>query len=171
MATMGYRNIDRVEERLREGRLLRGRGRQLTIDPLAMSLLYHMAKNVYDWPPTPKMRRNYVAARCYDRGWDYVADLWQMTAVGGEKGWEAAQHEGGVEAAEKARLNTARGRISRAAKLLQQQGLIKLLVPSDIQLRKPAVWLLMIGDDEENAEVEAWARECYFLNNPASRPV
>ena len=53
--------------------------------------------------------------------------------------------------------------MSQAGKFLQKQGLIKLLVPADVRRERPATWLLLLGDDEENREVEAYARKCLGL--------
>ena len=56
------------------------------------------------------------------------------------------------------RENAAIQRISKAATRLQANGLIKCLRPGSPQKRNNAVWLLLLGDAEENAEVEAYVR-------------
>ncbi len=48
---------------------------------------------------------------------------------------------------------------------LQSQGLIKKIRKEDVRREIPAAWLLLIGDDEENREVEAYARECLGLSS------
>ena len=63
-----------------------------------------------------------------------------------------------VDAAIKARERTAQTRISQTWKYLQDQKLIKCLQPAS--LGKNAGYLLLLGTDEENREVEAYAREC-----------
>lgn len=161
---MGFKNVQAVYRRSAKGRLLKPRGGQVTLDTTALNMLAYMACNAYDWPLTPSMREHHVPARCYSRGWDKMADDFGMGMVLGERLEKIGLDGEALEAAMAGRSATARSRLSRAAKFLQAQGLIKLLIPADLRHEKPAVWLLTIGDTaEEDAEVEAWARECYGL--------
>ncbi|TPF91239.1 hypothetical protein [Bifidobacterium sp. UTCIF-38] len=160
MNEMGYRNEDAVYALSEAGRLLKPRGGQVAVDPTAVMLLAYMAHNAYDWPPTEEMRRRHIPCRCYSRGWDVAARAFGMTIAGGEKAAQIIAEGGDLEAMMTARRTTARNRLSQTAKFLQAQGLIKLLVPADVRRERPATWLLLLGDERENREVEAWAREC-----------
>lgn len=53
----------------------------------------------------------------------------------------------------------AYNRLGKIAKKLESAGLIKCLRNGNVQRKNNAVWLLMLGDDEENADVEAYVRE------------
>lgn len=161
---MGYRNAEAVYRQSHAGRLLKPRGGQVALDATALSMLTYMALNSYDWPPSADMRRNYIPARCYQRGWDQMAEDFGMLVVGGDRLQEIGIDGDALTSAMASRRNTARARLSQTAKFLQSQGLIKQIVPASVRREKPAVWLLTIGDDEENTEVEAWAKTCYRLD-------
>ena len=163
MEEMGYRNALAVYKLSETGRLLKPRGDQVTLHPTALNLLSYMALNSYDWPPTEEMKRHHVPCRCYARGWDAAARAFGLTIAGGVKAEKILAEGGDLESMMETRLNSARHRLSDAAKFLQAQGLIKQLLPADVRREKPAVWLLTIGDAEENAKVEDWARTCYHL--------
>lgn len=160
---MGYKNVSAVYRLASEGRLLKPRGGQVALDTNALILLTYMAHNAYDWPPSDDMKRKGIACRCYSRGWDQAAADLGMTIAGGEKAKKILFNDGDLEAMITTRRNTARNRLSQTAKFLQQQGLIKQLTPADVRREKPAIWLLLLGDEAENAEVEAWARKCLGL--------
>lgn len=160
MDDMGYKNVSAVYRLAHEGKLLKPRGGQVALDTNALILLTYMAHNAYDWPPNEDMRRKNIACRCYSRGWDNAADDLGMTLVGGEKADKIIHNGGDLDAMMVTRRNTARNRLSQTAKFLQQQGLIKLLIPADVRRERPATWLLLLGDVVENSEVEAYARKC-----------
>ena len=163
---MGFKNAQAVYRRSAEGKLLKPRGGQVALDTTALNMLMYMALNSYDWPITIDMRRKFIPARCYQRGWDKMAEDFGMLLVGGERLHEIGLDGEALEDAMAARAMTARSRLSRASKFLQEQGLIKQLLPAKFQRSYPAVWLLTIGDtDEENMEVEQWARQCYRLDH------
>lgn len=163
MCDMGYRNTAAVFNLAEQGRFLKPRGGQVALAPTALSLMLWMAANTYDWPPTEELRRKRVPCRCYALGWDAAARKFGMAIAGGEKAAKALGEGGDLEAMMNTRLNTARSRLSQTAKFLQSQGLIKLLVPADVRRERPATWLLLLGDESENAAAEAWARKCLGL--------
>ncbi|NEG55484.1 hypothetical protein GFD21_06865 [Bifidobacterium sp. SMA15] len=160
---MGYKNIKAVWGLGHEGRLLKPRGGQVALHTTALNMLVYMASHAYDWPPTDELRRRKLACRCYSLGWEHMADDFGITLAGGEKAAKILAEGGNLEAMRTARKTTALNRLSQTAKFLQKQGLIKLLIPADVRREQPAVWLLLLGDAKENAEVESWARECLGL--------
>lgn len=163
MEEMGYRNVAAVFDLAEQGRFLKPRGGQVAVAPTALTLMLWMASNTYDWPPTDELRRKRLPCRCYTRGWDAAAQKFGMTIAGGEKAARILAEGGDLESMMETRRNTARSRLSQTAKFLEGQGLIKLLLPADVRRERPATWLLLLGDDAENAAAEAWARECLGL--------
>lgn len=160
MDDMGFRNGDAVWRLSHEGRLLKPRGGQVAVDPTALVMLAYMAHHSYDWPPTEDLRRKHLPCRCYSRGWDRMAADFGLTIAGGEKAAKVLAAGGDLDAMMATRLNSARHRLSQTAKSLQKQGLIKLLAPADVRRERPATWLLLLGDEKENREVEEYARRC-----------
>lgn len=155
---MGYHNALAVYEASKAGRLSKVRGDgKLSLNSFALATLNYMALNTYDWPPSERMRRDRVACRCYKWGWRNIALDLGMLLVNDLDGMEDAMQ---------ARERTAKNRISDAWKFLTEQGLIKRLVPAS--QGRNAMYLLLLGDEEENREVEQWARECEGLpfNSP-----
>mgnify|MGYP007012703446 CR=1 FL=1 len=65
---------------------------------------------------------------------------------------------GNAEAKMKTRENSIQKSISDAWVFLRDRGIIKTIEPAS--LGKNAGFLLLLGDDAENAAVERWAREC-----------
>lgn len=148
---MGYRNAKAIYRLTREGRLLKTRedGKR-TANTLAIAILQYMAINTYDWPPNDDMRRKLIPCRYYQLGWRSIAEDLGMLAI--DLG--ADDHEAAI----RSREITARNRISQAWRFLAGHGLIECLVPA-LQGRN-AGYLLLLGNDEENREVEEWARTC-----------
>lgn len=155
---MGYQNALRVFDLSSVGRLAKPRGGKITINSTAMLVLEYMALHTYDWPPTDKLRTVAAPCRYYTLGWRSIASALGMTLLSAEQ-----VNDPNVDAdkAIKARAATAQMRISQAWKFLQEQGLVKCLTPAS--LGRNAGYLLMLGDDEENREVESWARKCLGL--------
>lgn len=161
MKPMGYDNTERVCELSRAGRLLKTRGGKMTINPMALSMLLYMAAKTYDWPPKGKVEQLNLPCRVYERGWACMAEDFGMTLVGAD---ELMRDGADSDAIMNARRTTAINRLSQTAKFLQEQNLIRLLRPANLRREKPAAWLLLLGDDEENQAAERWARECLNLD-------
>ncbi|KFI66561.1 hypothetical protein BMAGN_1470 [Bifidobacterium magnum] len=157
---VGYKNSDLVYELASQGKFMRPRGNSVSFDPMQLSLMEYMASTTYDFPPTPDMKDRFLPARLYERGWDHVAERFGMWLPGGEEDFQIMREPGGMERLSKKKMNAARWRLGATSKCLQEAGLIKCLRKADIHRGVPAKWLLMLGDDEENRAVEAWARRC-----------
>lgn len=162
---MGYRNYDRVYLYLaQEGKLSKRHGDSYTLDHLAENMMLYMAKTAIDKEDTKAIGQN-RPYWCYWDGWESLAYGTGMVPTP-----QQIHEDSGDDVEEFARIVTSRlrtavARLSRKAKFLQDQGCIKLLRPG-IGLdpnRRHATWLLLLGDESENAAAEAWARKCLRL--------
>lgn len=158
MEPVGYKNASKAYEAARHGRLLKQRGDKRALNTMALSMLVYMAEHSYDWPPTEDNRRKHLPSRVYERGWNRLISDFGMDYVGPEL---MSASDGDALIA--ARHRTAVNRVSQSAKFLKEQRLIKELRKADVRREIPSAWLLLLGDDEENREVERWARQCLNL--------
>ena len=157
---MGFRNMNAVYAKCQEGKLLKERGDKLSLNSMALSVLQYMAHSTYDWPPTDKIVKEELPCRYYTLGWRSIAESLGMVALS-PKQLSYVQSQRQMDELLASRENTSRLRVTNAWKFLKQQGLIKQLVPAS--LGKNAGYLLLLGDNEENEKVEAWARQCLGL--------
>lgn len=148
------RNVSRVYEICETGKLAKERGGKLTLNAMALAALLYMAHVTYDWPPSKSVRRKMLPCRLYTLGWKGIATTLNMTMLSQQQ----IESGGDLNAMIKTRETTAKNRISQAWKFLAERGLIKQLYPQS--LGRNAGYLLLLGDDDENREVEAWARKC-----------
>lgn len=151
---MGYNNVERAYQLAEIGKTTKNRAGKATFDTMALHALLYMAHNTYDWPPSEQVREKMIPCRLYTLGWKSMAKSLGMTLLS----YEQIQSGADPDAMRKSRELTARTRISHAWKFLAERGLIKQLYPQS--LGRNAGYLLLLGDDDENREVEAWARKC-----------
>lgn len=159
MEPVGYRNANEVLRLSEEGRFLVSFRGNPTQNFTAFSMLITMAEKTYDWPPTSDNRARHLPSRVYELGWDYLVKKFSMGLVDSDTLYQSDDIDRLVELRHQSALN----RISKAASFLQQQGLIKKIRKENVRKEIPAAWLLLLGDDAENREVEAYARECLRL--------
>lgn len=125
----------------------------------AFSTLIVMARNTYDWKPTARQYANHVPCRLYERGLEFIAQKQGYGQLSAMESFEAAQKGPGAELErELTRVGSGTQSASNDMKDLIDCGLVKQLRPQ--RLGKNASYLLLIGDDAENREVEDWALEC-----------
>lgn len=154
MEPMGYRNTRLVEELAAQGRITTKRGDARSFDPMQFTLLFKMASTTYDWPLDEAATKHGALPRTYRRGWLSMANDLGMTLP---DSMDEIEVIGDEPRAPKKELK-AMQRLSLTAKKLEANGLIKCLRAGSPQKRNNAVWLLLLGDDQENAEVEAYVR-------------
>lgn len=159
MEEMGYRNLQLAWDAARAGRLGKESRGGLLTDDLALNMLTYMCSHTYDWPPTEDMRRKHVPCRYYKLGDKAMMADMGMTLIAS---FEDVQDADRYESLFEKRKASAVTRLKRSRKLLTERGLLKMLEKPNItgKSQTNAGYLLMIGDDKENAEVEAWAMEC-----------
>ena len=154
MEFVGYRNTKLVEQLARDGRITKTFKGRRTFDSEQYVLLSKMASATYDWPLDDTAAKHGRLPRAYAFGWLEMANDLGMTLSDDPTEIEVI----GNEPRNPKRENAAIQRISKAATRLQANGLIKCLRAGSPQKRNNAVWLLLPGDDQENAEVEAYVR-------------
>ena len=159
MDFVGYRNTKLVEQLTRRGRITKTFKGKRTFDSDQFALLYMMASATYDWPLDDKTRIAGKMPRIYAYGWLEMARALGMTLPDGIDEIEVIGNEPRAPKLE----NAAYQRISKAAKKLQANGLIKCLRKGSPQKRNNAIWLLTIGTPDENREVEAYVRQHMYL--------
>lgn len=151
---MGYRNMLAVEELAKEGRLTVIHKGVRSFDFSQYALLTRMAWLSADWPLDKTADGKRMLPRTYSSGWLKIAIDWGMTLP--QTTDEIVDI--GNEPRNPKREQLAYNRLGKIAKKLESAGLIKCLRNGNVQRKNNAVWLLMLGDDEENAEVEAYVR-------------
>lgn len=157
---MGYRNIDRVYRLAQHGRLSKLSNGVQTLDLLALSMMTYMARKAVDKEDVRNVIHNDKPYWCYWGGWDAMAAEMGLILPPGEFGDPNATIEELSETVEK-RTRTARNRLSRTARFLQERQCLKMLKAPVTFAGKNAVWLLLLGEsEEENRQAETWAREC-----------
>lgn len=156
---MGYRNVDRVYDLARQGKFSKTNeeGKQ-TLDLLALSMMTYMASKVIDKEDVNAVVYHDRPYWVYWEGWDKMAEGMGLVLTAEEATLDSAFD------ASSARTRTARNRLSRESKFLQERGCIKQLKAPVPLAQKNAVWLLVLGRDErENRESERIARLYYNL--------
>lgn len=153
---MGYRNVDRVYALASQGKFSKTdeNGKQ-TLDLLALSMMTYMASKVIDKEDVNAVVYQDRAYWCYWEGWDKMIEGMGMVIDSKEHDLDTAAET------TMARTRTARNRLSRGAKFLQEQGCIKQLKAPIPLAGKNAIWLLLLGNERENREAERIAR-LYF---------
>ena len=152
---MGYRNSQIVEELAAEGKITTEHKGVQTFDFAQYSLLKRMAETTADWPLDKAAEEKHMLPRTFTSGWLSIAIGWGMTIP------QTIDEivDIGNEPRNPKREQLAYNRLGKIAKKLESAGLIKCLRNGNVQRKNNAVWLLMLGDDEENADVEAYVRE------------
>lgn len=158
MDGMGYRNAQKVYALASQGRFDRERDGVPVVNSLSLHMMLYMALTATDLEAAD----DNTPPRVYWAGWSKMAQELGMTP--GVK--DFTNHdltEDDIKRIITTRKNTARNRLSQTARWMREKGLIKQLVPANSYLGRNAAWLLLLGDDAENHEVEAWARRCLGL--------
>lgn len=151
---MGYRNMDRVFALAHDMRFAEEKHGAITINSYAMMVLMYMARHTYDFPPENKVESEHKACRFYQGGIDTIVDAFNLNNFTYGELLEMKPEE--EKDRRQARLRTKRNQVSRAMRWLEEHGLIKRLRKSS--WRFAAGYMLMLGDDAENAACERWNR-------------
>ena len=151
---MGYRNMLAVEELASQGKLAVTHKGARSFDFAQYALLSRMAWLTADWPLDKTAEEKHMLPRTYASGWLRIATDWGMTLPQSADELVAI----GNEPRNPKREQLAYNRIGKIAKKLEAAGLIKCLRKGNVQRKNNAVWLLLLGDEEENREVEEYVR-------------
>lgn len=152
---VGLNNAKRVYDLTRQLRLSKTSKGRLTIDSMAALVLQYMAISTYDWPPHGKAEDYHLACRYYDSGVDSIIDALGLAQLSADELLGAGVEDG--NRMRRTRWDSARKRVTRTLKFLEERGLIKRLHGAS---NKIAVgYQLMLGDDAENEACEQWNRK------------
>lgn len=166
MKFVGYKNMDRVYEKVSQGALSKLNSGKRTTDSFALSLLTYMALRTCG-PNDQAVHKGEKPYWCYWGGWNDAMDDLGMTLPDYEPTSDPEliseeQYRRNAEELPK-RRRTAWNRIGSAAKFMQQRGILKLLKPANVFQQKNAIWLLCLGTPTENLLAEKQAREYFHL--------
>lgn len=160
---MGFRNIQQITALAKCGKLNNARGTITSFSADEFSILSAMAIQSADYPLDADAKKKNLLPRTYMYGWLELAKALGMvlpdsvdniTIINGEP------HDLRKE-------SSAISRISRIVTKLQAKGLVKCLKNSRYSKHASAVWLLTIGDEDENRECEKYVR---FVLNLDGKP-
>lgn len=165
---MGFRNIQQITALAKCGKLNNARGTITSFSANEFSILSAMAIQSADYPLDADAKKKNLLPRTYMYGWLELAKALGMalpdsvdniTIINGEP------HDLRKE-------SSAISRISRIVTKLQAKGLVKCLKNSRYSKHASAVWLLTIGDEDENRECEKYVRYALNLDNkpPDAQP-
>lgn len=121
-----------------------------------------MALSSADYPLDIDAKKKKLMPRTYMHGWRELSKSLGMTIADSLEDLSIKGNEPRNLRKEK----TARIRIGRVMKKLQAKGLVKCLEKGRYSKRNSAVWLLTIGDEDENRECEKYVRRMLNLDNP-----
>lgn len=161
---MGFRNIQQITALAKCGKLNNARGTITSFSANEFSILSAMAIQSADYPLDADAKKKNLLPRTYMYGWLELAKALGMvlpdsvdniTIINGEP------HDLRKE-------SSAISRISRIVTKLQAKGLVKCLKNSRYSKHASAVWLLTIGDEDENRECEKYVR--FALNLDGKPP-
>lgn len=148
--TMGYQNFNAaITNVLGQGKLTRPFRGNLSTDTTAALVLLYMCETSNDWPLTPKQKKNfYGTSRVYMRGLEDMAVSLGMIQLTPDQFWKKPDES------MKRRKRAAITRIHNAIHTLEEKGIVKNL--SGGFPGRNAAYLLLIGDEDENRDVEAY---------------
>lgn len=156
---MGYRNYLTAEQNvLAAQKLARPFRGNLSTDTTASTVLFYMCEHSNDWPLTAKQRTEKKLSRIYSFGLEKMAiDLGMITAPVSPAVF-LKDPDGTVRRRRRAGIM----RVHNAIHTLEKAGVVENLgggYPSH-----NAFYLLLIGDEDENHDVEAYDRRVLGLD-------
>ena len=163
---MGKNNVEAVCAKSAEGCLMRAGKNKKGVETLSPSaydfaVLMIMANESYDWPPTEKQKAENVPCRVYERGQDYIADQFGYGTALTAQEVEGLDLEQVQELMERKHRNGTRV-VSDSFSRLINAGLVEVVREprSKHSANQNGAYLLLIGDELENAKVRQWWDDC-----------
>lgn len=123
-----------------------------------------LALSSADYPLDAEAKKKKLMPRTYMYGWRELSKSLGMTISDSLENLSVISNE----PRDLRKEETARIRIGRVMKKLQDKGLVKCLKNSRYSKHASAVWLLTIGDEDENRECEKYVR--FALNLDGKPP-
>lgn len=127
-----------------------------------------LALSSADYPLDAEAKKKKLMPRTYMYGWRELSKALGMAIADSLENVSVISNE----PRDLKKEETARIRIGRVIKKLQAKGLVKRLEKGRYSKRNSAVWLLTIGDEDENRECEKYVRYALNLDNkpPDAQP-
>ncbi|MFU0537469.1 hypothetical protein ACMZ7J_03115 [Gardnerella greenwoodii] len=148
----------------RQGMFNSKRGSITSFNSIENTVLMELALSSADYPLDAEAKKKKLMPRTYMHGWRELSKSLGMTISDSLENLSVISHE----PRDLRKEETARIRIGRVMKKLQDKGLVKCLKTGRYSKRSSAVWLLTIGDEDENRECEKYVR--YALNLDGKPP-
>lgn len=161
---MGIRNAQIVRTLTRQGVFNSKRGSITSFNSIENTVLMELALSSADYPLDAEAKKKKLMPRTYMHGWRELSKSLGMTISDSLENLSVISNE----PRDLRKEETARIRIGRVMKKLQDKGLVKCLKTGRYSKRSSAVWLLTIGDEDENRECEKYVR--YALNLDGKPP-
>ena len=159
---MGIRNAQIVRLLTRNGMFNSKRGSISSFNSIENTVLMELALSSADYPLDIDAKKKKLLPRTYMHGWRELSKSLGMTIADSLEDLSII----GSEPRNLRKEETARIRISRVIKKLQAKGLVKCLKTGRYSKHNSAIWLLTIGDEDENRECEKYVRRMLNLDNP-----
>ena len=160
---MGIRNAQIVRTLTRQGIFNSKRGSITSFNSIENTVLMELALSSADYPLDAEAKKKKLMPRTYMHGWRELSKALGMAIADSLENVSVISNE----PRDLRKEETARIRIGRVMKKLQAKGLVKCLKNSRYSKHASAVWLLTIGDEDENRECEKYVR---FALNLDSKP-
>lgn len=161
---MGIRNAQIVRTLTRQGMFNSKRGSITSFNSIENAVLMELALSSADYPLDAEAKKKKLMPRTYMYGWRELSKALGMAIADSLENVSVISNE----PRDLRKEETARIRIGRVIKKLQAKGLVKCLEKGRYSKRSSAVWLLTIGDEDENRECEKYVR--YALNLDSKPP-
>lgn len=161
---MGFRNLQQVTALAKYGKLNNKRGLITSFSADEFSILSVMALQSADYPLDAEAKKKKLMPRTYMYGWLELARALGMALPDNMDNITIINNE----PHDLRKESSAISRISRIVAKLKAKGLVKCLKTSRYSKRSSAVWLLTIGDEDENRECEKYVR--FALNLDGKPP-
>lgn len=159
---MGFRNLQQITALAKYGKFNNARGNITSFSADEFAILSIMALQSADYPLDVEAKKKKLMPRTYMYGWLELARALGMVLTDNMDNITIINNE----PHDLRKESSAISRISRTVAKLKAKGLVKCLKTSRYSKRSSAVWLLTIGDEDENRECEQYVRARLSLAPP-----
>lgn len=159
---MGFRNLQQITTLAKYGKLNNKRGRITSFSADEFAILSVMALQSADYPLDAEAKKKKLLPRTYMYGWLELASALGMIMPDNTDNITIVDNE----PHDLRKESSAISRISRIVAKLKAKGLVKCLKTGRYSKHSSAIWLLTIGDEDENRECEKYVRRMLNFDNP-----
>lgn len=159
---MGFRNLQQITTLAKYGKLNNKRGHITSFSADEFAILSVMALQSADYPLDIDAKKKKLMPRTYMYGWLELASALGMIVPDNTDNITVVNNE----PHDLRKESSAISRISRIVAKLKAKGLVKCLKTGRYSKHSSAIWLLTIGDEEENKDCEKYVRRMLNLETP-----